>query len=82
MYRFADRNDLVLIVLGVTFSFATGCGFPFFGYIWGKVTDSYATTDKQSTVDEAAHYRDVFLLIGAGTLVLGWISFTCWIVVG
>ncbi len=82
LYRFADASDKLLIFFGVIFAFATGCGFPFFGYIWGKVTDSYALPTLQETVDDAAHYRDVFLLIGAGTLIVGWIAFTCWIIVG
>jgi ATP-binding cassette subfamily B (MDR/TAP) protein 1 len=81
LYRFADKKDKILIFLGVIFSCATGCGFPFFAYIWGKMTDVFALGG-QKLVDEASYYRDVFLLIGTGTFVAGWISFGCWIIVG
>jgi hypothetical protein len=45
------------------------------------MTDVFALGGQQ-LVDEAAHNRDIFLLIGAATFIAGWISFGCWIVVG
>lgn len=82
LYRFADKNDKILLVIGVIFSLITGAGFPFFGYIWGKVTDAYALPTTQDTVNKSEHYRNVFLYIGGGTLIAAWISFACWIIVG
>jgi hypothetical protein len=60
----------------------TGCGFPVFGYLWGRMNDTFTLPTKQQTVDEAARYRNIFLLVGGATLVAGWISFTCWITTG
>jgi ATP-binding cassette, subfamily B (MDR/TAP), member 1 len=33
-------------------------------------------------VDKAIENRNIFLYIGAGAFVAGWISFACWIIVG
>lgn len=52
LYRFAQGSDKVLIVIGIITALAAGCGFPFFGYIWGRMTDAYGPSyTKDDTVN-------------------------------
>ncbi len=45
MFRFADRIDLILIVLGIIFALVTGGTVPIFSLLWGSNIDNFKTPD-------------------------------------
>ena len=64
------------------FAAIDGANFPLFGYLWGKLIDSFLSSNSsQEWVDHATFYRNIFIFVGIGILVVCWISFTCWAVV-
>lgn len=45
MFRFADRIDTILIILGAIFALITGATVPIFSLLWGSNIDNFKTAD-------------------------------------
>ena len=45
MFRFADKIDVILIVLGIIFALVTGATVPIFSLLWGSNIDNFKTAD-------------------------------------
>lgn len=79
LFRFAEGTDYLLIMLGIIFALVSGCSFPWFAYLWGKILDSFLLAeDPQGRLDSAIHYRNIFFYVGLGSLVSSWIAFASW----
>lgn len=51
LFRFADKIDIVLMVVGSICSILMGGAFPLFSLLWGNMTDTFSSNDKM--VDSA-----------------------------
>lgn len=66
-------------MLGVVFAMVSGCSFPWFAYLWGKILDSFLITNNaQERLNSAAYYRNIFFYVGLGALFSSWIAFASW----
>lgn len=45
MFRFADKTDWILIIIGGIFSMLTGASISIFALLWGNNIDSYKSAD-------------------------------------
>jgi len=82
LFRFAEGLDYLLIALGIIFAMVAGCSFPWFAYLWGKILDSFLTTnDANQRLDNAAYYRNIFFYLGVGALAASWVAFASWTIV-
>jgi hypothetical protein len=45
MFKFADRNDVILMIIGTIASLGAGCIRPVFSYIFGSLTLVYGSSD-------------------------------------
>jgi len=41
MFRFADKNDVILMIFGTIFACVNGAASPLFSYLWGDMIDSF-----------------------------------------
>lgn len=45
MFRFADKYDVILMIVGSIAAAAVGTSMPAFAFIWGRMTDSFIDAD-------------------------------------
>jgi ATP-binding cassette subfamily B (MDR/TAP) protein 1 len=84
LFRFADRIDMFLMVIGSIAALADGAAMPLFVLLWGNMTDAFgaSTTDPNASVDQAKATMWNFLEIGLGVFFASWLMFGCWMVAG
>lgn len=79
MFRFATKLDVVLMIVGSIAALAMGVALPSFSYIWGQMTDAFASQDM---VEASRQTLLTFLYVGIGALFAGWLMFACWMISG
>ena len=67
LYRFADRTDAVLMVLGIIGAMANGVILPSFAIIFGEMMDSFQQNNFLDDVEDFALY---FFLLGTALAAL------------
>ena len=81
MYRYNNKYDYLLLIGGITFSICTAFGLPLFAVVAGDTIDAFDEGADELAAATSKN-KDRFLIIGFSMLVLGWISFTCWQILG
>jgi hypothetical protein len=67
------------MTIGSISALAMGVALPSFSYIWGQMTDAFAT---QNMVDASKQTLLTFLWVGIGVFFVGWLMFACWMISG
>ncbi|KAL8152327.1 hypothetical protein V2J09_010087 [Rumex salicifolius] len=82
MFAFADRLDVVLMVVGSVAALANGMTQPLMTLILGQIINSFGSSNSGSVVHEVSKIslRFFFLAIYSGIMSL--LQVTCWIVTG
>jgi len=80
MFRFANRTDYVLMLVGTICASIVGTAFPIFALLWGEMTNAYGNTD--AMVSKAHDVMLKFIYIGIGVIFAGWGMFGCWMITG
>ncbi len=77
LFRFATRDDKILMGVGTFFAVIAGAAFPFFALILGDVMDRLNGTNMMEVVAELALW---FIYLGIGLLVSSYIEMMCWLI--
>jgi hypothetical protein len=67
------------MVVGSIAALGMGAAMPSFAYIWGHMTDAFASNDM---VNASKTTLLTFLYVGIGTFIAGWLMFACWMITG
>ncbi|KAJ9135937.1 hypothetical protein P3X46_033057 [Hevea brasiliensis] len=82
LFTFADKVDVVLMIVGTVSAIANGLSQPLMALIFGQLINSFGTADQSSVVDTVSKIslRMVFLACGSGVASL--LQVSCWMVTG
>ncbi len=47
MFRFADKTDVFLLIVGIFSALAMGAVIPLFSLLWGDITDTFSEANDQ-----------------------------------
>lgn len=81
MFRFADKTDVLLMVLGTCGAIGLGAFTPLFVLFWGDMTNAFGSANDQ-IVDMAWQVLKKFIYLGCGGFLSGWLMITCWLISG
>ncbi|KAK3037392.1 hypothetical protein RJ639_030154 [Escallonia herrerae] len=82
LFAFADRLDVVLMIVGTLGAIGNGLTQPIMTVIFGQLINSFGTSNDSEVVDEISEVciKYVYLAIGAGIASL--LQMSCWMVTG
>lgn len=81
LYKYADKLDYFLLVIGILLSSTAGCGLPFFAIAAGNMVDAFDSTNDEM-IEKTEDARNEFLYIGAATFVASFFSVIIWMRLG
>ncbi|CAA2957191.1 ABC transporter B family member 9-like [Olea europaea var. sylvestris] len=82
LFSFADRLDVLLIIVGSISAVGNGLAQPIMTLIFGQLINSFAGTDQKHVVHEVSKIslKYVYLAVGAG--LASFLQMSCWMVTG
>jgi len=80
LFRYADTKDWIFIIIAAIFSCGSGASFPIFAVISGDMIDKF--NGSPDLVGAAAHNLYLYLGLGAASMVVGFIMFSLWTIIG
>ncbi|XP_048141171.1 ABC transporter B family member 9-like isoform X4 [Rhodamnia argentea] len=82
LFAFADRLDVIFMVVGTISAVASGLSQPLMTLIFGKLINSFGSSDRDHVVKEVSKVAVLFLYLALGTGVASFLQVTCWMVTG
>ncbi|KAL8149928.1 hypothetical protein AgCh_006801 [Apium graveolens] len=84
LFRFADRLDYVLMVIGSVGAFVHGFALPLFLRFFADLVNSFGANvnDPDKMTHEVVKYAFYFLVVGAAIWVSSWAEIACWMWTG
>lgn len=68
------------MIIGSIAAMVMGTAMPAFAFIWGRMTDSFFSTE--TMVDAAKDNMLIFIYVGIGAFFAGLLMFACWMTTG
>ena len=66
--------------VGALAAVCNGAALPLFALLWGNMIDTFKS--KAEMVDQAREMLLIFVYIGLGAFITGWIMIGCWLITG
>ncbi|XP_007025208.2 PREDICTED: ABC transporter B family member 9 [Theobroma cacao] len=82
LFTFADRLDIVLIIVGTIAAIANGLTQPIMTLIFGQLINSFGATTPSNVVKEVSKIAVKFLYLGIYACVASLLQVVCWMVTG
>ncbi|EGR27069.1 hypothetical protein IMG5_202500 [Ichthyophthirius multifiliis] len=83
LFRYANKQDKILIIIGCIASAANGILMPLFSIIFGEMTDSFSPNSSPNQVVKSAGNQSLnFLYLAIGAFTLSFLIMSCWIISG
>ncbi|OMO82288.1 hypothetical protein COLO4_23135 [Corchorus olitorius] len=83
LFAFADRTDILLMIVGTIGSIANGLSMPLLTILFGELTDSFGENQNNNEVlDAVSEVALKFVYLAVGAAVAGFLQVTCWMVTG
>ncbi|XP_024020533.1 ABC transporter B family member 9 isoform X2 [Morus notabilis] len=82
LFSFADRLDVVLMVVGTVCAAANGVSQPLMTLIFGKLINSFGESDQSHVLDEVSKVSLDFVYLAIGTSIASFLQVACWMVTG
>lgn len=80
MFRFADKKDIILMIIGTVFALVNGAALPIFSLLWGDMIDSFKTPEEME--QEVLDMFLLFIYLGIAVFTAGWIMTAAWLYTG
>jgi ABC-type multidrug transport system fused ATPase/permease subunit len=79
LFRFATKNDKILLAVAITSTIAIGASSPIFYFFLGDIINSFG-----SEASQAEGWDNLFkgIYLAAGSFVAGMVAYTSWAVIG
>lgn len=68
------------MIVGSIAAIAQGVAMPAFALIFGRMINSFS--DANSMVDKSRDAFLIFIWVGIGSFLVGWLMFACWMITG
>lgn len=82
MFRYADRLDVLLMVVGAVGAVANGMADPLVTVLFGDVINSFGESTTQSIVRSVNKVVLKFIYLGIGASVVSFLQVSCWTMAG
>ncbi|XP_066306816.1 ABC transporter B family member 11-like [Miscanthus floridulus] len=82
MFRYADRLDVLLMVVGTVAAVGNGVAEPLVTLLFGKVIDSFGDSTTQSILRSVSKVVLDFVYLGIGAAVVSFLQVSCWTMAG
>ncbi|KAK4733129.1 hypothetical protein R3W88_007390 [Solanum pinnatisectum] len=82
LFAFADRNDIILMLLGILGAIASGVSKPLMSLIFGDLVDSYGTSNQSNIRDKVSGISLKFVYLGIGSGIASVLQVACWVITG
>uniref|UniRef100_J3L363 MDR-like ABC transporter n=1 Tax=Oryza brachyantha TaxID=4533 RepID=J3L363_ORYBR len=82
MFRYADRLDVLLMVLGTVGAVANGMSEPLMSVFFGNVINSFGDSSSSTVLRSVTKVVLNFIYLGIGTLVASFLQMSCWTMAG
>ncbi|KAL5577121.1 hypothetical protein UlMin_018820 [Ulmus minor] len=82
LFLFADRLDVVLMIVGTVAAMANGASQPLMTLIFGQLVNSFGSTEPSQVLDEVSKVALNFLYLAVGTGIVALLQVSCWMVTG
>ncbi|TMW88435.1 hypothetical protein EJD97_018572 [Solanum chilense] len=82
LFAFADRNDIILMLLGILGAIGSGFSKPVMSLIFGNLVDSYGTSSQSNILDKVSQISLKFVYLGIGTGIASLLQVACWSITG
>ncbi|KAJ0017256.1 hypothetical protein Pint_10094 [Pistacia integerrima] len=82
LLAFADKKDVVLMVVGTVSAIANGLSQSFMTLIFGQLINSFGATNRSNVVHEVSKIAVKFLYLAVGAGIASFLQVSCWMVTG
>ncbi|CAN1292868.1 ABC transporter B family member 21 [Linum perenne] len=83
MFSFADKRDIVLMIVGTLGAIGNGLSMPLLAMIFGNLTDAFGQNQSNSdVVHSVSQVALQFVYLAVATAVLAFLQVSCWMVTG
>ncbi|XP_059288393.1 ABC transporter B family member 7-like [Lycium ferocissimum] len=82
LFAFADRNDVILMLLGTMAAVASGISKPLMSLIFGDLVNSYGKSDQNNILDQVSGISLKFVYLAIGSGIASLFQVACWMVTG
>src|SRR5690349_7319022 len=82
LFRFASKQDYILMLIGAIGAAIDGAAMPFIGLLTGDVADSFTPGSSEDIIDVAGTTALRFAIVGIIGFVGSYLGFACWISIG
>ncbi len=79
LFKYAEREEKVLMVVGVVAAVCNGAAIPLLGFLTGSVINAFAEDDIIAAIRPTIIY---FVVVGVATLLLSMLQNACWAISG
>jgi ATP-binding cassette subfamily B (MDR/TAP) protein 1 len=80
LFRFADKIDIALMVLGTALALGSGVSLIFYAIPFGNLVKAFSSTDTQQIVADTLESVYSFLYNSIVVFVIAWFSTSVWTV--
>ncbi|AES64094.2 ABC transporter B family protein [Medicago truncatula] len=82
LFNFADKLDVILMIIGFICAVANGLSQPLMTLIFGKLINTFGSTDPSHIVKEVSKVALLFIYLGVGSGIASFLQVACWMVTG
>ncbi|XP_062206599.1 ABC transporter B family member 4-like isoform X2 [Phragmites australis] len=82
MFRYADRLDVLLMVIGTVGAVVNGVAEPLMAVLFGNVIDSFGDSTTKSILRSVSKVVLDFVYLGIGAAVVSFLQVSCWTMAG
>ncbi|KAL5577101.1 hypothetical protein UlMin_018800 [Ulmus minor] len=82
LFVFADRLDIVLMIVGTFGAVSNGVSQPLMTLLFGNLVNSFGSADHSKVLHEVSKVSLKFVLLGIGTGIVSLLQVSCWMVTG
>ncbi|KAK3161655.1 hypothetical protein QOZ80_1BG0079810 [Eleusine coracana subsp. coracana] len=82
MFRYADRLDVLLMVIGTVGSVANGMAEPIMALLFGNVINSFGQSTSENILRIVSKVVLDFVYLGIGSAVASFLQVSCWTIAG
>ncbi|KAJ1414190.1 P-loop containing nucleoside triphosphate hydrolase [Sesbania bispinosa] len=82
LFTLADHLDVTLMIIGVICAMANGLTQPLMTLIFGKLINTFGTTDPSHIVNQVSKVALLFIYLAIGSGIASFLQVSCWMVTG
>ncbi|KAF5185686.1 Abc transporter b family member, partial [Thalictrum thalictroides] len=82
LFTFADRLDIMLMIIGTISAIANGLAQPLMTLIFGKLINTFGSSDPSKLVSDVSKVSLDFVFLAIGAAIASFFQVSCWMVTG